>query len=70
MSSKKAQRRELWGQYQTPDGAVMQLVRGPRNRCWFEDAQGQIVPNSENSNVCPAHCYADSLGWRVIRPQL
>lgn len=62
MSAKRQPRRETWGSYRRQDGTVVTMIRGPRNRTWFEDANGERV-GPEQSNICPAHWY---VGWKLI----
>lgn len=66
MGMARKQRREIWGTYLRQDGTPVVMVRGPRNRTWFEDANGERVPGIEESNICQAHCHAGSLGWSHV----
>lgn len=63
--TKRNVRRETWGSYRRQDGTIVTMIRGPRNRTWFEAANGERV-GVEQSNVAPAACYAESVGWTYI----
>jgi hypothetical protein len=49
-------RREHWGTYVTQEGEQRHMIRGPRNRTWFEDDAGNVV-SPEQSNIFPAMCW-------------
>jgi hypothetical protein len=48
-----ASRREHWGTYVTQDGEQRHMIRGARNRTWFENDAGEVV-SPVQTNVYPA----------------
>jgi hypothetical protein len=52
-----------WGRYRLPDGRIVSMQRGKRNRVRFFDVETGEQVGPEQSNVYPAMVFASYSGW-------